>query len=82
MDRLTGSSALAVEVQVLRAGAAESEARIKALEEALRPFADAGATLGAEAHDDSCWADLWPGGCITFGHLRRAFRALLKEADQ
>ena len=36
MNRLTGSSALAVEVQVLRAGAAASAERIKALEARVR----------------------------------------------
>ena len=35
MNRLTGSSALAVEVQVLRAGAAASAERIKELEDAI-----------------------------------------------
>lgn len=41
MDRLTGSSALAVEVQVLRAGAAASDARIKALEDEVRELKEA-----------------------------------------
>jgi len=69
-------------VNAYRAGQAASAARIKALEGALKPFARTGAVLDSKPNDDACWAGQRPAPPITFGHLRRAAHALLKETEQ
>ena len=90
MNRLTGSSALAVEVQVLHAGAAASAERIKELEaaiqqtvERLQDYADMTVDQWAESVAD--------GGITAWMVIRQELqtvvagslaRALLKDPDQ
>ena len=65
-----------------RAGQAASAARIKALEEALRPL-DECAIIGSDSGSRRAWNPDDHGAryFITYREIRRA-RALLKEADQ
>ena len=66
--------------QGYRAGAAASEARIKALEEALRPLAALAEKIGTKVKAESCWCGQ-DGAVIRYGDIQHA-ESVLKEADQ
>ena len=56
----------------------EMLAKVKRLEEALKPFAAVGGRVSADTNDER---HIWPIGGITAGDFRRA-RAALKETGQ